>query len=230
MSAVPVVAIDGPSGAGKGLLARGLAARLAWHYLDSGALYRALAWRTAEAGLASEDGAAIAGLAVALDLELVLQGSADPRAIVGGVDVTEALRSEDCAAMASRIAVLPEVRSALLAAQRAQRRFPGLVADGRDMGSVVFPDATLKVYLSASLEARAERRCKQLKQQGMDANLPRLLEDLAARDQRDQARRHAPLRPAQDAHCLDSSALAPAEVLTRVMALLRAQGIFPIEA
>lgn len=191
--AVPVICIDGPTASGKGTLAAALAARLGWHYLDSGALYRATALAARQAGVALDDEAALARLAAALPLRFEAG-----RVWLDGRDVSEALRSEQTGMDASALAPLPAVRAALLNLQRGMARLPGLVADGRDMGTVVFADAPLKVFLTASAETRAERRYKQLAAKGISANIARLRDDLQARDARDASRAAAPLKAAQD--------------------------------
>lgn len=220
-----VIAIDGPSGSGKGTIALWLARTLGWHFLDSGALYRALAVHALACGVALEDEARVAALALELPVEFREAGDAEPRVILAGRDVTTAIRSEESGAAASTIAVLPKVRQALLARQRAFRRAPGLVADGRDMGTVVFPDASFKLFLTADPEARAERRYKQLKGKGIDVSLAALLEDIRRRDGRDEQRAAAPLRPAPDAEILDTTMLGIREVEAQVMRFLRERGI-----
>lgn len=215
-SAVPVVAIDGPSASGKGTVARRVAAALGFHYLESGALYRLVALASLRAGLGAQREADIAALAAALAAEF-----RDERTLLSGEDVTEALRAEECGNRASEIARLPAVRQALLARQRAFRRPPGLVAEGRDMGTVVFPDALLKVFLTASVAVRAERRYKQLIDKGIRANLAALSRDLEDRDARDAARSVAPLIPAADAVLLDTTALTIEEAVAQVLALYR---------
>jgi len=208
----PVIAIDGPTASGKGTVAQRLARELAFACLDSGALYRIVALLALEAGVDLDDGAATALLAGPLDPSF-----ADGRVLLGERDITEAIRREDVGRAASRVAALAPVREALLALQRRQRRWPGLVADGRDMGTVVFPDARCKVFLLANVRVRAERRLKQLIDKGYSANITDLLRDLQERDQRDQTRDCAPLVPAQDAKVLDSSALSIDEVVAQVL-------------
>ncbi len=210
--AVPVICIDGPTASGKGTLAAALAARLGWHYLDSGALYRATALAARQAGVALDDEAALARLAAALPLRFEAG-----RVLLDGRDVSEALRSEQTGMDASALAPLPAVRAALLYLQRGMARLPGLVADGRDMGTVVFADAPLKVFLTASAETRAERRYKQLAAKGISANIARLRDDLQARDARDASRAAAPLKAAQDALALDNSCLSIEQSVQQVL-------------
>lgn len=214
MSAVPVITIDGPSGSGKGTVGRAVAARLGWHFLDSGALYRVLGLAALEHGVDLDDAAALAALA--RDLDVRFEGE---RVILEGRDVSGAIRSEAAGAAASRVAALPQVREALLDRQRAFRRPPGLIADGRDMGTVVFPDAPLKVFLEASPEERARRRFEQLKAQGLDVNLAQILTDIRERDRRDRERPVAPLKPAPDAVVIDSTERDPESVVQEILRL-----------
>jgi cytidylate kinase len=220
----PVVAIDGPSGSGKGTISRQLAARLGWHYLDSGALYRLVALAALRKGVDLSDADRLAAVAAALDVRFAPAGEAE-RVYLGNVDVAAELRTEQAGEAASRVAALPAVRTALLGRQRDFARWPGLVADGRDMGSVVFPDARLKVFLTASPEERARRRHKQLKEKGIDVSLPDLSWDIAQRDARDAARVVAPLKPVPEAHVIDSTSLTPEEVVARILERLAAAGI-----
>lgn len=212
MELAPVIAIDGPTASGKGTVAHRVATALGWHYLDSGALYRLVALRALELGIDAADASTLAELAGQLKPEFH-----DGRIGLDGRDVTEAIRREDVGTMASKIAALAPLRSALLDLQKSCRRLPGLVADGRDMGTVVFPDAQLKVFLTATAEARAERRHKQLKEKGFSSNITQLLQDLRARDERDSSRSAAPLKPAEDARQLDSSNLTIDEVAARIL-------------
>lgn len=212
LTVVPVIAIDGPSASGKGTIAQGVAGALGYHYLDSGALYRLVALAAIKEAISLDDEAALARRAGSLNVSF--DGS---EIFLFGQRVTDAIRSEDCGKGASRVAALPKVRAALLDRQRAFRAPPGLVADGRDMGTVVFPDAILKVFLTASAEARAERRHKQLKEKGIDANIRTLLQELRERDERDSARSAAPLRKAADARELDSTGLGIDEVVRQVL-------------
>lgn len=213
-SAVPVIAIDGPSASGKGTVAARVAAALGFHFLESGALYRLVALASLRAGLGTGEEAKIVALALALPAEF--RGE---NIFLSGQDVTEELRSEECGIRASEIARLPGVRAALLERQRSFLKPPGLVADGRDMGTVVFPDAVLKIFLTASVAVRAERRYKQLIDKGIRASLAALSRDLVERDARDAARSVAPLRPAADAVLIDSSAMTIEEVVNRVLEL-----------
>jgi cytidylate kinase len=210
--AAPVIAVDGPTASGKGTVAQRVAAALGWHYLDSGALYRLVALRALDAGVDAADEAALAELARGLR-----PWFAEGRIVLDGRDVTDEIRQEAVGAMASRVAVHPAVRSVLLELQRGFRRPPGLVADGRDMGTAVFPDAGLKVFLTASAEMRAERRHKQLSEKGFPSNIRDLLQELKARDERDSRRSAAPLRPAEDARHLDSSDLSIDEVVAQIL-------------
>jgi cytidylate kinase len=202
MSRVPVIAIDGPAASGKGTVAARVAEALGFHLLDSGALYRLVALEALRRGVAVDDAAALGRLAGALDARF-----APGRIELGGEDVTEAIRAEAVSAAASKVAVHPPVRAALVERQRAFRRPPGLVADGRDMGTVLFPDAATKVFVTASPEARAERRHKQLMDKGISANIDSLLHEIRMRDARDGERAAAPLRPAADAAILDTTDL-----------------------
>jgi len=208
---VPVIAIDGPTASGKGTIAHRVATQLGWHVLDSGALYRLTALACARHGVVATDVAGVARQAGALDVRF------DTRVWLEGDDVTDAIRQEAIGVLASQVAALPPVRDALLVRQRAFRQAPGLVADGRDMGTVVFPDACLKVFLVASAQARAERRHKQLMEKGISANIRDLSEDLQARDARDMQRQVAPLKPAPEAFILDSSDLGIDETVQQVL-------------
>lgn len=220
----PVIAIDGPSGVGKGTVGRLLARRLGWAFLDSGALYRLVALAAANHAIALDNEPALARLAAHLDVEFLSDPRTDGSVILlEGEDVSDAIRSEECGNAASRVAVLPSVREALLERQRAFREPPGLVADGRDMGSVVFPDAELKVFLAATAEERARRRYNQLKDKGLNVKLPDLFEEIAARDERDRRRSVAPLVATVDAVVVETTALSIEEVVERVFLLYREQ-------
>ncbi|MEX1670030.1 (d)CMP kinase [Zhongshania guokunii] len=216
---VPVIAIDGPSGSGKGTLCQTLARHFGWHLLDSGALYRLTGMAADRHGVALDDELAVAELAKNLDVQFVPGESGEPTSVLlEGDDVSGELRTEKTGLLASKVAVLGAVRSALLQRQRDFAQAPGLVADGRDMGTVVFTDAPLKIFLTASAEERAQRRYKQLKSKGDDVNLATLLGEIQARDKRDSERELAPLKPAADAIQLDSSGLGIEEVFERVLA------------
>ncbi|RPH42926.1 MAG: (d)CMP kinase [Burkholderiales bacterium] len=216
----PVLTLDGPTASGKGTIAQRVAQALGWHYLDSGALYRLTALAALRAGVPLDAADRLARVAATLPVGF----GADGRIALGGEDVTEAIRDEAVGNGASRLAVHPGVRTALLGLQRGFRRPPGLVADGRDMGTVVFPDAALKVFLTASAESRAERRHKQLIEKGISANLPGLLQDLRERDARDASRSVAPLAPAEGAYVLDSTSLTVDETVSKVLDRWAAQG------
>ena len=217
MKIIPVIAIDGPSASGKGTVAQIVARELGYHFLDSGAMYRLLGLAAQRRGIALDAEAQLAGLAGKLDIRF--EGN---DIWLDGAKVSDELRTEQAGAAASKIAALPEVRAALLDKQHAFRRAPGLVADGRDMASVVFPDAALKVFLTASAEARAERRYKQLKEKGMSANIAALLQDIQARDERDTRRSAAPLQQAPGAGLLDTTDLTTDQVVQEVLARYRA--------
>ncbi|CAB3950311.1 (d)CMP kinase [Achromobacter insolitus] len=211
-SVVPVITIDGPTASGKGTVAHRVAKALGWAVLDSGALYRLTALAALNRGLSAEDEPAVARVAETLDVRF--EG---PHVYLEGVEVGHEIRREEVGNFASRVAAFPGVRQALLERQRAFRLAPGLVADGRDMGTVVFPDAPLKVFLVADVVARAQRRCKQLIEKGISANLDDLLRDMRERDARDMGRTTAPLAPAADAHVLDSSNLTVAETVQAIL-------------
>ena len=224
--AVPVVTIDGPSGSGKGTVSRLLAHRTGWHLLDSGALYRLVAHAGRLAGLAPDDVGGHARLAHSMTIAFETDGGGHERIVFDGEDVTTALRDEAAGAGASRVALWPEVRTVLLARQHAAARLPGLIADGRDMGTVVFPAARLKIFLTASASERAQRRYKQLKQKDSSVSLAALSREIAERDRRDATRPVAPLVPAFDAIVLDSTALDAAAVAERIVVHGRARGLW----
>ncbi len=217
MTDIPVIAIDGPGGAGKGTVAQQVAERLGWHLLDSGSLYRITAYAAEQAAVSLEDSKAVSAIARDLDVRFT-DGAAGVRVLLAGKDITDAIRSEEAGRSASIVARDPEVREALIERQRAFAEPPGLVADGRDMGSVVFCDAKLKIFLTASVEERARRRYKQLKDKGMDVSLPALSRDMAERDRRDSERAVAPLRATQDARVLDTTELDVQAVTEQVIA------------
>lgn len=219
---IPVITIDGAGGTGKGVVTQQIAKQLGWKLLDSGALYRVLALSAQKNNIALEDSALLEQLAIHLDVQFVADEIGQfPRIFLDGEDVTGMIRSEKIANAASQAGAISGVRQALLDRQRAFRQAPGLVTDGRDMGTVVFPDADLKVFLTASPEKRAIRRYHQLKELGIHVNLDDLVEELKERDRRDQGRAIAPLRPAADAFCIDTDHLSVAEVVERVMTEVR---------
>jgi cytidylate kinase len=216
-SDVPVITIDGPSGSGKGTISRRLAGTLGWHYLDSGALYRLLACAALRDGIPLDDAAGLIALAERINGEFGVSPTGAECVWLDKEDVTTRLRTEECGNTASKLATLPDVRAALLAWQRRHRQSPGLVADGRDMGTVVFPDAMFKIFLTASAEERALRRYKQLKDNGNKVNMDEILEDTRTRDLRDRTRKTAPLEPAEDAFLLDNGGQEVAETLAIIL-------------
>jgi cytidylate kinase len=220
---VPIITIDGPSGSGKGTIARQVADRLGWHLLDSGALYRLVALAGQRQGLARDDQAGHERVAQQLDVRFGLGPDGGEQVWLAGDEVSAAIRTEQAGEGASRVGAMPGVRAALLERQRAFAMAPGLVADGRDMGTVVFPGAALKIYLTASAEERARRRYNQLKDKGLDANLAALSLDIAERDRRDASRPIAPLKPADDALIVDSTSMTIDAVLARVLELATAR-------
>ena len=223
----PIVTIDGPSGSGKGTISRAVAQRLGWHLLDSGALYRLVALAGKAAGAVEGDVPRHAELAAAMDAVFSAAPDGSERIHLNGREVTLEVRSESAGQGASRVAAWPEVRQALLGRQRAFAIPPGLVADGRDMGTVVFPGADLKIFLTATPEERALRRHKQLKDKGSDVSLAALSREIAERDLRDQSRAVAPLRAAADACVIDSTAMTVESVVGRVMELMAARRLWP---
>ena len=222
MHPIPVVTVDGPSGAGKGTLSALIAEKLGWHLLDSGAIYRVLAVAAMHHDLPVDDESAVVPLASGLDVSFEIDNE-QRRVVLEGEDVTDDIRTEEVGAVASQIASLARVREALLRRQRAFQQAPGLVADGRDMGTVVFPDANVKLFLTASAEARAERRYNQLNDKGLDVNIARLLTDIKARDDRDANRSIAPLVPAEDAVVIDSTDLDINQVFESAMEIINSR-------
>jgi CMP/dCMP kinase len=223
----PIVTIDGPSGSGKGTISRAMAQHLGWHLLDSGALYRLVALAGLIAQAPPDDAERHAALAAGMDVAFGVGTDGGERVWLDGADVTARVRSEEAGQGASRVAAWPAVRSALLGRQRAFAAPPGLVADGRDMGTVVFPGADLKIFLTASPQERAARRYKQLKDKGSDVSLPALSREIAERDFRDQTRAVAPLKAARDACVIDSTGLSVDEVVGRVLQLGAARRLWP---
>jgi len=218
---VPIITIDGPSGAGKGTIADQLAQTLGWHLLDSGALYRLLALAAQQQGITEPEQHVVelAALAVDLPIEFQPDSSGKSKARLNGLDVSSDIRQPKISQLASRVAAIAEVRTGLLQRQRGFLRLPGLVADGRDMGTVVFTEAPLKVFLTASAEERAKRRYKQLKAKGENVNIARLHREIEERDKRDRNRAVAPLRPAADARVIDSTEMSIQEVLDEILSL-----------
>lgn len=223
---VPVITIDGPSGTGKGTISLQLAKRLGWHFLDSGALYRLVAFGAQQQGLGLDDSGALADYARHLPVQFISQeGLSELTIYLNNQDVSQDIRSESAGNAASKVAAMGPVRDALLARQRDFRQPPGLVADGRDMGTTVFPDADLKIYLTASPKIRAQRRYKQLKEKGIDVSLSALVKDITERDERDANRSVSPLKPAADAVLVDTSSLTIDEVMALVMSLVEKANI-----
>ena len=216
---IPVITIDGPGGSGKGTIAMRLAQNLGWHFLDSGALYRIVAVAAMERAIGADDEKALGELAGQLNVSFSLVDD-EVVILLDGKRITTRLRSEEAGVFASKIATVPAVRAALVQRQRAFRKLPGLVADGRDMGTVIFPDAKLKIFLTASARARADRRYKQLKEKGESVNLTRLFRDIKKRDERDMSRSISPLTPAEDAQLIDSTEMSIEMVLEEIHKLL----------
>ncbi len=216
----PVITIDGPSGTGKGTICHKLAAHLGWHVLDSGCIYRALAYAIRIKGIDEGDISRIVNLARALDLRFVTDQAQKKQIYMDDIDISLAIRTEQCGQFASKIAVIPEIREALLKRQRAFAIAPGLVTDGRDMGTVVFPQASLKIYLDASPEERAKRRYLQLQEKEINASLAGVVDELTKRDARDTARLHSPLKPAADAIVIDTTGLTIVQVFHHVLKLI----------
>ncbi len=215
----PVITIDGPSGAGKGTVSHLVASRIGWHLLDSGALYRVVGLAALQRGVAFDDDDALAEMVADLTIKFVATPGGQEQIELDGHDVASKIRTEHCGNLASKVAAVPAVRAALVVAQRDFRKAPGLVADGRDMGTVIFPDAELKIFLTASAAERAQRRYKQLIDKGLDVSLATLLEDIAERDHRDANREVAPLRPAPDAMMLDTTSTSIDDVVAQVLEL-----------
>lgn len=223
---IPVITLDGPSGTGKGTLCHKLANYLNWHVLDSGCLYRVLALAVQQNKIDFQDTTAIVALAHDLDVRFETDAQCNSTVFLNNENVFESIRSEECGQNASKIAVIAEIRAALLARQRAFARKPGLVTDGRDMGTVVFPNAIVKIYLDASATERAERRYFQLKEKGIDVSLAQVINELVERDARDTARLHAPLKPADDAIIIDTTGLTIVQVFNNVIDLLSTHSFF----
>jgi len=223
VSLIPVLAIDGPSGVGKGTVARIMAQKLGWHLLDSGAIYRAFALAVDARNIDVTDESALEEVANNLDLAFKTEANSELVSVyLDGQDVSKVLRTEQTGEMASKIASIGVVRAALLKRQQAFAKAPGLVADGRDMGTVVFADAPFKVFLTASAQERANRRLKQLQNQGSEGIISHILADVVARDERDSSRKHSPLKPAKDALIIDTTELSIDEVITQVSELIKA--------
>ncbi|MDH5777760.1 MAG: (d)CMP kinase [Gammaproteobacteria bacterium] len=221
MTNIPILTIDGPSGSGKGTISQRVAKHLGWHMLDSGALYRLVALGAEKNQISLQDEGALADYAVHLDTSFVIpDDGGEVQVFLDGEEVSGSLRTETCGNAASKVAALPQVREALLERQRNFAQMPGLVADGRDMGTTVFPDAPVKVFLTASVEERAQRRYKQLNEKGNDVSLPALREEIAERDLRDSQRKVSPLRPADNAAILDTSDMDIEEVVNRVISMV----------
>lgn len=223
---VPIITIDGPSGTGKGTVSHLLATHLHWHLLDSGCIYRLLAFAVAKYHILLDNKKAIGKLAKTLDFAFETSKAGKTEVFLEGELITEKIRTEQCGQDASKIAVYPEVRGALLMRQRDFARLPGLVADGRDMGTIVFPEALLKIYLHATLKERALRRYLQLKEKGIGASLGKIIDELAQRDARDATRSHAPLKPAEDAVIIDTTGITIVQVFDNILKLVNEKLVF----
>jgi cytidylate kinase len=224
MKNVPIITIDGPSGSGKGTLCKLLADRLGYHLLDSGALYRLVALAAEHHGVSAENELAVADIAGCLDVQFKAHGDG-VQVVLEGEDVSLSIRTETCGMNASRVASLTLVRKALQERQRAFAELPGLVADGRDMGTVIFPEAQVKVFLTASAQERADRRYKQLKSKGLSASLSDILTDIQKRDERDESRTVAPLKPAEDALVIDCTHMSILDVEQKILTFIHSKGV-----
>lgn len=224
---IPIITIDGPTSSGKGTIGKLLAEKLHWHFLDSGILYRILALAALQKQIAPDDSSSLTSLASAFmdTVEITDANGKAQQVFYNGTNVTDAIRQEACSSFASRIAALPEVRAALLPCYHKFLRLPGLVADGRDMGTVVFPQAVLKIFLTASVEVRAQRRWRQLQTKGINVRLDEIARDLSLRDQRDSERKIAPLKPATNAEIVDTTALEIGEVLNILLTKAKELGV-----
>ena len=220
---IPVLTLDGPSGVGKGTVASIIAQKLDWHLLDSGAIYRAFSIVASDNGIKIDDIVGLLKLANNLDISFKLNSNHEPLDVyLNNIEVSSELRTEKTAALASKFAKIESLRKVLLVKQRQFKKLPGLVADGRDMGTVVFPEAPFKVFLTAEVSERAKRRLKQLQESGIAGNISHTLAEVQKRDERDANRQHSPLRPAKDALVIDTTNLSINEVITKVMALIKA--------
>jgi CMP/dCMP kinase len=213
---IPIITLDGPSGAGKGTLSKLLADKLGWHYLDSGAIYRVLALAAIKKKIPDDNVALLVVAAKELDLQFIIVGGSSQKIVLAGEDITLAIREESCGKLASKISAIPDVRAQLIATQHSFCRPPGLIADGRDMGTTVFPGATFKFFLTATSEERAKRRLRQLQEQGINASLDQVLKDMIARDERDSKRAISPTKPDPAAVIIDTTRLSIDEVLQQI--------------